>query len=95
MSLGRCFHRLSFPQVFWNLSFELAESGRRGRRILPPFLGGAALQGESELTDSVTEEGKGVRRQSRQSPNSFVFLQPGADPGAPEALPPSLEHASN
>uniref|UniRef100_A0A2I3GN83 Uncharacterized protein n=1 Tax=Nomascus leucogenys TaxID=61853 RepID=A0A2I3GN83_NOMLE len=79
MSLGRCFHRLSFPQVFWNLSFQLAESGRRGRGILPPFLGGAALQGESELTDSVTEEGIG----------------PGADPGAPEALPPSLEHASN
>uniref|UniRef100_A0A2K5MZ12 Uncharacterized protein n=2 Tax=Cercopithecinae TaxID=9528 RepID=A0A2K5MZ12_CERAT len=76
---------MSLRRLFWNLSFELAESGRRGRGNPSALL----------RRDSVTEEGKGVRRQSRQSPNSFVFLQPGTDPGAPEALPPSLEHASN
>lgn len=55
------------------------------------------MQGETEQIDSATEEGEGVRRQSRQSPNSFLFLQPRADAGAPppEVLRPSLEHTSN
>ena len=30
ISLRRCFSPVSLPQVFWNLSFELAESGREG-----------------------------------------------------------------
>lgn len=53
------------------------------------------MQGKTEQIDSATEEGKGVRGQSRQSPNSFLFLQPRADAGAPEVLLPSLEHTSN
>ncbi|KAJ1064739.1 hypothetical protein K5549_021491, partial [Capra hircus] len=73
----RCFNPVSLPQVFWNLSFELAKSGR-----------GAALQGETERTGSVTEQGEGVRRQSRQSPTQSTHR-------SPEVLPPSLEHASN
>lgn len=54
------------------------------------------MQGETEQIDSATEEGEGVRRQSRQNHNSFLFLQPRADAGAPpEVLLPSLEHISN
>lgn len=76
ISLRRCFSPVSLPQVFWNLSFELAESGREGAGSPSAILRRGCIAGGdwadwlSHWTEREWED-KAVK-----APTAFLFSSP-------------------